>query len=170
MPPGLRTHKAFSNVPWVPKASIATSTPRPSVSSMICSTTSPEIDRKVRAHGLGDREALGHRVDANDGRRARQLRPGDRAKTEGAEGEDRHGVADMDAAALRPGKAGRHDIRTHQDLFVAQTFRYWTEIGHRVGNQDVVGLATIDQIAEFLPAGGSETVPRSHAVLRTATA
>jgi len=75
VPPGLRTHKAFSNVPWVPKASIATSTPRPSVSSMICSTTSPEIDRKVRAHGLGDREALGHRVDANDGRRARQLRP-----------------------------------------------------------------------------------------------
>ena len=60
----------------------------------------------------------------------------------------RHGVADADAAALRAGEAGRHDVGAHQHLLVGEPVRHRSEVRHGIGHQHVFGLASVDGVAE----------------------
>ena len=122
MPPGRSTRSAASKVCCVPSASIATSTPRPSVSRMIASTGSSF--EKSTTWSAPSRRAIASRsgtpVDGDDRRRAHQLRAGGGAEADRSLGEDRDAVADADAAALGAAEAGRHDVRAHQHLLVGQ--------------------------------------------------
>jgi hypothetical protein len=121
VPPGRSTRRQASKVAWSPSASIATSTPRPSVMRRISSTGSPfEKSTVSRAHPLRHGEALGHAVDRDDRRGAHQPRARRGAEPDRPLGEDRHHVADPDAAGFRAAEPGRHDVGAHQHLLVAR--------------------------------------------------
>ena len=52
---------------------------------------------------------------------------------------------------LRSAKAGTHDVRAHQHLFVAQSVGYGGEVGLGVGDAHILGLAAVNTVTQ-LPA------------------
>ena len=103
----------------------------------------------VGTQPASDLNAVGDRLDPDDGRRPHQLGARHRTQADRTEREDRHRIADPHASALRTGKAGRHDVRAHQDLLVGEAVRDRAEIGHSVVDQHIFSLAAIDGIPEF---------------------
>ena len=106
----------------------------------------------------------------DDPGRAHQLGPGGGAEADRALGEDRDGVADLDAAVLRAGEARRHDVGAHQHFFVGEAVVDGGEVGHRVGDADVFGLAAVDGVAELPAADRLPAVLGAGAVLRAEAA
>ena len=109
---------------------------------------SREIDGDVRPHPSRDRQPFRNAVHGDDACRATQPRARRRAQTDRPLGEYHDRVADLDAPAFRTGKAGAHDVRTHQYLFVCQIVGNRLHVGHRIGYQQIFRLATVDGIAE----------------------
>src|SRR5690606_36847167 len=79
-----------------------------------------EVERHVRPHLAGDRQALLDPVDHDDAAGAAKLGARGGAKSDGALGEDRHDIANLDIGLFRAAKAGGHDVRAHQYLSVGQ--------------------------------------------------
>ena len=76
------------------------------------------------------------------------------AQTDRPLGEDHHDVADLDVGGIGAGEAGGHDVGAHQHLLVGQAVRHWCQVGLRIGYQHVLGLGTIDGVAEAPAAHG----------------
>src|SRR5690606_32001385 len=74
-------------------------------------------------------------------------------------------VADPDVGSLGAGEAGRHDVRTHQYLFVGKTVRHRRQVGLGVWHQYIVGLGAVDAVAEAPATHGFVTVAATAAVL-----
>ena len=96
MPPGRRQRSAFSNVPWVPSASIghvgaAAGEPLDLGDDIDLG----EVEDDVRAHPLGHLEPDRVAVDADDERGAHQLGAGRGAQADRALREDDDRVADL---------------------------------------------------------------------------
>ena len=127
-----------------------------------------EVEDDVGAHPAGDLEALRIAVDADDERGAGQARAGRRAEPDGSLGEDGDRVADPDLSALRGGEAGRHDVRAEEDVLVREAGGDLGQVGLRVGDEDVLGLAAVDGVAEAPAADGLEAVAAVAALRRTA--
>ncbi|MNE57161.1 hypothetical protein D3C80_1521110 [compost metagenome] len=114
---------------------------------------------------FGDGHAFGDRIDADNRGRAFKACTGHRAEPDRPQREHRDGIADFHPASLGPGKAGGHDVRAHQHLFVAEAVRYRAQIGQRIRHQYVFSLATIDDIAELPATGGPKAMPGIRAIL-----
>src|ERR1019366_1247900 len=110
------------------------------------------VDHDVGAHATRHGLPLGHRLDGDDERGAAQASARGRAQADGALREDRHGIPDAYAAGLGGGDARRHDVRAHEDLGVRKIPWDAGEVRLRVGNEDVLGLAPVDGVAESPPA------------------
>ena len=95
MPPGRRQRRAFSNVPCVPERLDGHVRPAAGQSLDLGDHVDlGEVEHDVGAHALGHREADRVAVDADDERRAHQLRAGGRAQADRALREDDDRVAD----------------------------------------------------------------------------
>ena len=107
-----------------------------------------EVDHVIGAHAARHLHALRHALDRDDRGRAHQPRARRGAQPDRPLREHRHRVADADAAALRAGEAGRHDVGAHQHLLVGETVRHRRKVRHGVGHEHVLGLAAVDGVAE----------------------
>ncbi|MNW02801.1 hypothetical protein D3C71_1986430 [compost metagenome] len=85
-----------------------------------------EVDDMRRPQFFSDVHTFGDCIDSNNRGCAFKPCTGHRAEPNGSQGEHRDGIADFHPASLGSGKAGGHDVRAHQHLFVAETFRYGT--------------------------------------------
>jgi hypothetical protein len=77
-----------------------------------------------------------------------ELRARGGAEADRALGEHDNAVADLDATAFRPGNARAHDVGAHQHLLVAEPVGHGGEVRHGVRHHDILGLATVDHVAE----------------------
>jgi len=93
-------------------------------------------------------ETFRNAIDHDDPRRSPELRARGGAKADRALGEHDNAVADLDATAFRPAKACAHDVGAHQHLLVAEPVRHEGEVRHGVRHHGVLGLATVDRVAE----------------------
>ena len=93
-------------------------------------------------------------VDADDQRRAHQLRARGRAQADRALGEDDDRVADANLARLGAGEAGRRDVGQQHDLLVGQRLGDLGQVGLRVRDEQVLGLRAVDRVAEAPAADG----------------
>jgi hypothetical protein len=98
------------------------------------------------------------------------MRSGGGAQADRSRCEHRHRVADTNPAALRTAEAGRHDVRTHQNLFVGEVVGNQREICHGIRHPDIFRLAAIDGIAKFPTTDRLEAVFGAGAILAQATA
>ena len=149
MPPGRRQRRAFSNVPWVPSASIghvraAAGEPL----DLGDDVDLGEVEGDVGAHAPGHLEADRVTVDADDERGAHQLRAGGGAQADRALGEDDDRVADLDAARFGAAEAGRRDVGQQDDLLVGHVIRDGCEVRLRRRDEEVLGLGAVDRVAE----------------------
>ncbi len=74
--------------------------------------------------------------------------PGRCAKADRPLRKNSDAIADTDTARFRAAESSRHDVRTHQHLFVGQTVRHGRKVGHRVGHEQIFRLGAIDRIAK----------------------
>ena len=103
-------------------------------------------------------EALRNAVHGDDQRGTGEPRAGRRAEPDRSLREDDDRVSDPHVAALHRGEARRHDVRTQDDVLVLEVVGDLREVRLRVGDEDVLGLAAIDRVAEAPPADGLEAV------------
>src|SRR5690606_1423109 len=125
-----------------------------------------EVQGDVGAQTTGDFQPAVNAIYRDDGAGAAQSGSCGGAQADRALGEHHHYVANLDVGRLGPGKAGGHDVRAHQHLFVAQAVRYGGQVGLGVGNQYVLGLGTVDAVAKTPSTHGFVAVAAAAAVLR----
>ena len=130
-PPGRTISAQSSNVSGTPTASMATSTPRPSVSSMhACDgVLDAVVDRHVCAELSGLREPSVGEVDRDHAAGREQLCRHDRGETDRASADDRDGVAGLYAAVQHADlERGRKDVGEEDHVLGRQAGR---ELVHR---------------------------------------
>ena len=140
-----------SNVSGTPTASIATSAPRPPVSSITRASASsrPLLIGDVGAELERLLEPRVGEVDRDDPARRVQLRGHDRREPDRAGADDGDRVAGLDAPVQDADLVGRRqDVGEEQHLLVAQAVRHLVDGG--VGERDAceLGLEAVDQVAE----------------------
>ena len=150
MPPGRVTSRHHSNVSCFPNASMATSTPRPSVSRMIAATgsSSMKFTTSVGSHPGGQLEAVLDRVDPDDQAGATKPRAGRRAQADRALGEHGDALAELDVATLGRRDARRRDVREQDALLVGEIIRDLREVRLGVRHAEVLGLHAVDRVPE----------------------
>ena len=165
MPPGRVARSAFSNVACWPSASMVDVGAAPSGQPLDLGDRIlfAVVDDHVGAEPSRHRQPLGHRVHADDERRAAELRAQRGAQPDRALREHGHGVADPDAAALGAAQAGREDVGHEHDLLVAQPVGNRRQVGARIGNEQVLGPRAVDGVAEA-PAAERAAALRVRAV------
>ena len=100
------------------------------------------------SHRPGHRDACRNAFHRDDGGCAHHVSPGRGAQADRPLRKNSDSIADTDTARFRAAKASRHDVRTHQHLFVGQTVRHGRKVGHRIRHQQVFRLRAIDRIAK----------------------
>ena len=140
-----------SNVSATPTASIATSAPRPPVSSFTAATAIlvPVVDRRVCAELARLREAPRIEVDRDDAAGREQLRGHDRGEADRARADDRDRVARADPAVQDADLVRRgQDVREEQHLLVGERLRHL--VHGRVGERHAreLCLEPVDEVAE----------------------
>ena len=124
-----------------------------------------EVDCLVRAQPPGDGKAFGNGIHNDNQRCPLQFRAGRRSKPDRFLREDCVAVANLYVAALCAAETCRHDVGAHEHLLVGQTDGHRAQIGHGVGNNDKLGPATVDRIAELPSANGLPAMFRACPVL-----
>jgi hypothetical protein len=118
---------------------------------------------------LGHVRSLWDCFNTDDHRGTHEARAKGRAKSYWSLGENGNRITNPYSARLCPSEASRHNIGTHQHLFVRQGVRYRGKVGHSIGDQDILSLTSVNRVAELPPTDRLPTVGSADAVLRVKT-
>ena len=107
-----------------------------------------EVDHLVGAHLASQVQPLLDAVDADHERGAHQPRAGRGAQADRPLRKDGHGLSDLHVRPLAPPRCRWRRCRRAAALLVGQVVRDLGEVRLRVGHTEVVGLDTVDRVAE----------------------
>src|SRR5688500_10820709 len=128
------------------------------------------VQCNVSAHPAGHGEPGVVAIDADDQRSAHQLGAGRRAKADRTLSEDDNDVAELHLSRLGTGESRRRDIGQHHDLLVAQLVRDLRQVGLRVGDEQILGMSTVDRVSKPPAAAGFVSAAVSALCLMTTEA